>query len=56
MQKQSEWRVALARELAQVYAGRPGLHMMGTGVAQAARGRADEYSDLDIVVYWDKAG
>ena len=53
MQKQSEWRVALARELAQVYAGRPGLHMMVLG-GSAARGRADEYSDLDIVVYWDK--
>ncbi len=53
MQEQSKWRVELARELAKVYADRPGLRMMVLG-GSASRNRADEFSDLDIVVYWDE--
>ncbi len=48
----SVWRVAFARELAAYYAGREGVRMIVLG-GSAARGEADAYSDLDIVVYWD---
>ena len=48
----SVWRVEFARELAAYYAGREGVRMIVLG-GSAARGEADAYSDLDIVVYWD---
>ncbi len=48
----SVWRVDFARELAAHYAVREGVRMIVLG-GSVARGEADAYSDLDIIVYWD---
>jgi hypothetical protein len=48
----SEWRIALARELAPYYAGHEGIKMVVLG-GSPSRGLADRYSDLDVIVYWD---
>ncbi|HLZ72413.1 MAG TPA: hypothetical protein VKV26_21115, partial [Dehalococcoidia bacterium] len=45
-------RLALARQIAALYAARPGVRMILVGGSVAA-GRADDYSDLDIAVYWE---
>lgn len=47
----SLWRRKLARELIKPYARRPGVAMVLLG-GSPARGWADRYSDLDIVLYW----
>jgi predicted nucleotidyltransferase len=49
---QSRWRIEFAREIAAVYAGRKGVRTIVLG-GSPSRGLSDEYSDLDIVVYWD---
>lgn len=49
----SRWRLALARQIAAIYAARPGVRMVLVGGSVAA-GRADDYSDLDIAVYWEQ--
>src|SRR5437762_886242 len=48
----SKWRLELAREIAAVYVLRHGVQMIVAG-GSAARGVADDYSDIDILVYWD---
>lgn len=50
---QSEWRIDLAAELASVYAEKPEIGMIVLG-GSPTRGLADEYSDLDIVVFWEE--
>lgn len=52
MNEASQWRVELAREIAQVYAARPQVRMTALG-GSAARGLADAYSDMDMAVYWE---
>lgn len=47
----SLWRVELARELSGYYSSHPGVAMVCLG-GSAARGIADIWSDLDIIVYW----
>ncbi len=47
----SLWRVELARELSGYYSPHPGVAMVCLG-GSAARGIADIWSDLDIIVYW----
>lgn len=47
----SLWRRELARELVRSYARRPGVELILLG-GSPARGWADRYSDLDIVLYW----
>jgi len=49
---QSQWRIEFAREIAAVYSGRKGVRTIVLG-GSPSRGLSDEYSDLDIVVYWD---
>lgn len=53
MNEASRWRLALARQIADIYAARPGVRMVLVGGSVAA-GRADDYSDLDIAVYWEQ--
>jgi hypothetical protein len=47
----SLWRVDLARELSGYYSPHPMIAMICLG-GSAARGIADIWSDLDIIVYW----
>ena len=49
----STWRVDLARELCSHYSSHSGVLMVCLG-GSSARGIADSYSDLDIIVYWDE--
>ncbi|MFC1851369.1 nucleotidyltransferase domain-containing protein [candidate division CSSED10-310 bacterium] len=49
----SQWRIDYARELAQFYITHPQIKMIVLG-GSPSRGLSDQYSDLDIVVYWDK--
>jgi hypothetical protein len=53
MNRASEWRIELARELSEPYMMHDGVKMVCLG-GSAARGISDEYSDLDIIVYWDR--
>ncbi len=52
MNEASRWRMDVAREIAALYATRPGLRMIVAG-GSTARGQADAFSDLDLVAYWD---
>jgi hypothetical protein len=50
----SRWRLALAQSLAEHYARRP--HVMGILVGgSTARGQADRFSDLELMVLWSEA-
>jgi len=51
--KDSLWRRELAQELIKPYLPRPGLEMALLG-GSPARGLSDEYSDMDVVLYWKK--
>jgi hypothetical protein len=53
MNKASEWRIELAREIAAVYAQHPDVEMIVLG-GSAAKGQADAYSDIDLLVTWQK--
>lgn len=53
MNEASEWRIALAHDLAAHYAPQPGVRMIVAG-GSAARGQADAYSDIDLIVYWER--
>jgi hypothetical protein len=53
MNPASRWRLDLARQIATWYADRPGVQMIVLG-GSVSHGTADEYSDLDIIVYWDQ--
>jgi predicted nucleotidyltransferase len=48
---QSQWRVDLARRIAPYYAAYPNVNAVVL-LGGAARGWADSYSDIDLVVYW----
>lgn len=49
----SEWRIEFASELAQVYAEREQVRMIVLG-GSPSRGLSDEYSDVDMIVYWNE--
>jgi predicted nucleotidyltransferase len=49
----SRWRIELARELVRFYIPNEGIRMIVLG-GSPSRGLSDAYSDLDIVVYWDR--
>ena len=52
--KASEWRIELARDLAErYYATREHIKMIVLG-GSPSKGLSDSYSDLDIVVYWNE--
>ncbi len=51
--KASRWRRELARDLIKTYANRPDLEMALLG-GSPARGLSDQYSDMDVVLYWKK--
>lgn len=51
--KASRWRVEFAKKLVRCYALRPGIKMILLG-GSPSRGISDEYSDLDIVMYWNR--
>lgn len=48
----SAWRIELARKLAPRYASHPSIRMIVLG-GSPVRGLSDEWSDLDVVLYWD---
>lgn len=48
----SLWRIDLARELAKPYIAHPDVRLVLLG-GSPAKGISDDYSDLDIVVYWN---
>ncbi len=47
------WRIEMSRELAQIYSKHKAVKMIVLG-GSPTHGLADQYSDLDIIVYWDK--
>jgi len=51
--KASLWRRELAKDLIKSYTARPGLEMALLG-GSPARGLSDQYSDMDVVLYWKK--
>ena len=51
MNRDSEWRIGVAREIARVFAAHPDVLMVVAG-GSAARGEADSWSDLDLSVHW----
>ncbi|MEP7218191.1 MAG: nucleotidyltransferase domain-containing protein [Bacteroidota bacterium] len=53
MNEAGRWRVELARKIAGYYASHPGIVMIVIG-GSAARGVADAYSDIDMLIYWTK--
>jgi hypothetical protein len=48
----SRWRIELARELFEYYADRDGIRMAVLS-GSPPKGLSDEYSDLDVIVFWD---
>ena len=48
----SEWRIEFARELSRVYSKHENVKMILIG-GSPSRGLSDEYSDIDMVVYWN---
>ncbi len=50
--RDSIWRIDLARDLAAPYIAHPDVRLVVLG-GSPAKGISDQYSDLDIVVYWD---
>lgn len=48
----SQWRIELAQELAAQYAAHQQIKMIVLG-GSPSQGLADQYSDLDVIVYWD---
>jgi hypothetical protein len=49
----SLWRIEFAKELIEFYVPRPGIEMAVLG-GSPPKGLSDEYSDLDIIVFWDE--
>ena len=49
----TKWRIELAKKLSEVYAEHPDIRMIVLG-GSPSRNLSDRYSDLDIVVYWEK--
>jgi hypothetical protein len=49
----SLWRIEFAEELAEYYSSNDHIKMIVLG-GSPVRGLSDAYSDLDVVVYWDK--
>jgi predicted nucleotidyltransferase len=49
----SRWRIEAARRLSQPYADQPGVQTIVLA-GSAAKGLADDWSDLDIVVVWEE--
>lgn len=52
MNEASRWRIEIARRLAASYAEHPKVLMVAIG-GSAARGEADQWSDIDLSVTWD---
>jgi hypothetical protein len=51
MNAASQWRYALAQEIAPIYAANPHVAAVIVG-GSTARGHADRYSDIEIGVFW----
>ncbi len=51
MTKASKWRIALARRIMPIYANHPKVKVVIVG-GSVGRGIADQYSDLEIGVFW----
>ncbi len=49
----SAWRIELAGRISEVYSTHDGIKMIALG-GSPPRGLSDSYSDLDIIVYWDR--
>lgn len=52
MNEASRWRIEIARRLAGFYASHPRVLMVAIG-GSAARGEADQWSDIDLSITWD---
>jgi hypothetical protein len=50
---QSRWRLGFAKEVSSAYRSREGISFVVLG-GSPSRNLSDEYSDLDLVVYWDE--
>ncbi len=50
---ESQWRIDAAIKLSEYYSSHPEVKMIVLG-GSPSRGLSDLYSDLDIVIYWDK--
>ncbi len=53
MNEASQWRVDLSRTLAGFYSSHPRVEMVCLG-GSSSKGIADDFSDLDIIVYWNE--
>ncbi len=49
----SAWRIEMTRKLVQYYVGNPHVKLIVLG-GSPTRNLADQWSDLDIIVYWDE--
>ena len=49
----SRWRIELARELIRFYVPRDGI-LMAVLSGSPPKGLSDDYSDLDVIVFWDE--
>ena len=52
MTEASRWRIDFARKLTPYYASHPAVEMIVLG-GSPSRGLSDEYSDIDIIVFWN---
>jgi len=52
-QAASAWRIELAREICPLYSKHPDIKMIVLG-GSPSRIQSDAYSDLDIIVFWEK--
>lgn len=48
----SRWRIEFAKEIIRFYVPRPGIRMAVLG-GSPPKGLSDDYSDLDVIVFWD---
>src|SRR5262245_56324184 len=51
MNEASQWRLALARQLAPLYAANPHVAAVLVG-GSTARGHADRFSDIELGIFW----
>jgi hypothetical protein len=54
MNPSSQWRTAIAEQIAPLYASNPKVAAVMLG-GSSARGHADQYSDMEIGVFWQHA-
>lgn len=53
MNDPNQWRVTLAEKIAPIYAAIPAVQAIVL-IGGVARGKGDDYSDLDLALYWER--